>query len=440
MIVVVGGGISGLALAHGLWRRGRSVQVLEAEQRPGGVIGTVSRDGFLAETGPNAFVDREPQTRALIDRLGLPEHLRFAEPTAKKRFVFAGGRVHEIPGSPPALIRSPLLSAAAKLRLAAELALPRGRLKDESLADFARRRFGPASVELFDALQTGTFAGDVHRLSASAAFPQLGELERAHRSIVLGMIRSRKAVRAKGSGRLGTLHGGLETLTTALARKLGPALRTNARVTGLSFSNGRWRVELGSEFLDADRLVLALPAFAAAELLRPLDAGLARELEGIEYASIAAVHLGFRRSELSDVPEGFGLIVPAQLLRPLIGCIYVSSVFPWRAPPDAVLFTCMMGGLLRPDVVQLRDDALVEAARAELGELLSIRAAPVFWHVVKWRAGIPQYHVGHLARLRRIDAALARWPGLSLTGNAYRGIGVNDCIRNADLLAESLAR
>ncbi|MFZ5471584.1 MAG: protoporphyrinogen oxidase [Myxococcota bacterium] len=448
MIAIVGGGISGLALAHALHERGKRVLVLESQPRVGGAMRTTCRDGFLTEWGPNAFVDREPATRTLVRALGLENQLRLAAPEAKQRFVYARGALREVPLSPPALLRSKVLPLPAKLRLLGELFSRRGDGGDESLAEFSRRHLGrTATGVLTDAMQTGTFAGDIERLSAASSFPPLVELERAHRSLLWGALRARKtqgsaAPDAASTGAMASFEGGMETLPAAIARQLGDAVRSGAQVEALGYEGGRWRLsvrEAGAlATLEADKVVLAVPAFAAAHLLFPLDAELAAELEGIEYAAIAEVHLGFRRSELARRPRGFGFIVPASLRRAVVGAIYVSAVFPWRAPEEAELFTCLVGGALRGEVLNDDDEALFASAGGALRELLGVTAPPLFRELVRWPRGIPQYNVGHLARLERIDARLASHPGLTLTGNAYRGLGVNDCIRNAAALADRL--
>lgn len=443
MIAIVGGGISGLSLAHGLRARGREVVLLEAEPRVGGTIQTSVEQGFIAERGPNGFLDKEPATRELIAALGLTEKLRPAERTAKRRFIYKNGRLHEVPLAPPGFLKTELLPLSGKLRALGDLFLPRGKEDDESLASFARRRFGRAAAQtLVDAIQTGIYAGDYEKLSARATFPLLAELERDSRSIVLGMARRMKRQPTAGTGALTTFDGGLETLTRALSRSLGEAARTGAQVTGLFRRGERWELTVkGSPegtTLKAEQVVLAVPAYAASELLRPLDPGLAAELAAIEYNAVATVHLGFSRAELGKSVEGFGFIIPSHEAHRVIGAIYVSSIFPWRSPAESVLFTCMAGGAVRPDAVGLADELLTGAVLEELRQLLGIRCAPLYRQLVRWPRAIPQYNVGHLARVAQIEQALGRLPGLTLTGNSFHGVGMNDCIRSSASLAARL--
>jgi oxygen-dependent protoporphyrinogen oxidase len=452
-VVIIGGGISGLALAHGLRSRGLAVTLLESGPRFGGNVQTRSRDGFITEEGPNSFADREPTLRTLAASLGIEDRIRTADPAAKRRYVYTRGKLRVVPLSPPALLKSDVLPLGAKLRMMGELFTRRAPEGEESLADFGRRHVGrTATAVLVDAMQTGIYAGDVESLSVGAVFPKVVELERKHRSLVLGLARTQAEARRalppgggapRPTGLIASFDGGLRVLVDALARALGPAARTGARVVGLRREGTGWRLaveEHGRQAeLAAQKVVLAVPAYGAAELLRPLDEQLAARVEGIPYAPVAVVHLGFAPGALPP-PDGFGFLVPAVERRRLLGAIYVSSTFPWRTEGGRVLYTCMVGGTRRPDLVELDEAALVTLAREELRELAGVTAEPSFTEVIHWKRGIPQYNVGHLARMAAIDEAVARLPGLSLTGNAYKGVGLTDCIRNAQALADTLAR
>jgi oxygen-dependent protoporphyrinogen oxidase len=452
-IAIIGAGISGLALAWGLRARGRDVVLLEAAPRVGGTIETRGREGFLIEAGPNGFLDKEPATRELAAALGLEGRIRAADASAKRRYLYTRGRLRQVPASPPAFLRSDVLPLPARLRMVAELfsgRAPEG--ADESIASFGRRHIGvTATTVLLDAVQTGIYAGDVERLSVVSTFPQMVELERANRSLILGAIRlqkaRRKALAAGGggprlSGELSTFDGGLRVLIDALAQHLGDVVHTGATVEGLAPTQGGWRLAVREHGrvaeLGASQVVLAVPAYVAAGLLRPLDAPLAGLVEGIAYAPIAVVHLGYAPGA-TPAPDGFGFLVPSGEGRRLLGAIHASTVFPFRAEGGRVLYTCMVGGARQPDLVKLDEGALVALAREELKALAGVTAAPAFTEVIRWPRGIPQYNVGHRDRVAAIDAALARWPGLTLTGNAYKGIGLNDCIRSAKQLAETLA-
>jgi oxygen-dependent protoporphyrinogen oxidase len=386
--------------------------------------------------------------------VGVEDRIRTADPAAKARYVYTRGRLRAVPSSPPAFLKSDILPLGARLRVMAELFTgrpPEG--VDESLAAFGRRHLGEvATTVLLDAVQTGIFAGNVEALSVGATFPQLTKLEREHRSLILGAIRSQKAQRKalpagtgspeKLRGALSTFDGGLQTLVDGLVRALGEAAHTNARVEGLQPSHGGWRVsvrENGRQAeLVASQVVLATPAYVTAGLLRPLDEPLSALVEGIAYAPIAVVNLGFAPGS-TPAPDGFGFLVPGLEKRRLLGAIHASTVFPFRAEGGRILYTCMVGGARQPELVRMDEEALVALAREELKALAGVTASPSFTEVIRWTRGIPQYNVGHLERVAAIDAALKRLPGLHLTGNAYKGVGINDCIRNAFALGDALA-
>ncbi|XXF79339.1 protoporphyrinogen oxidase [Myxococcaceae bacterium GXIMD 01537] len=451
-IAIIGAGISGLSLAWGLRSRGRDVVLLEAGSRLGGNIHTRERDGFVLEAGPNSFLDKEPATRALAAALGLEGRIRAGDAAAKRRYLYTRGRLRLVPSSPPAFLRSDVLPLGARLRMVAELFSGRGpEGVDESIADFGRRHIGRGATQvLLDAVQTGIYAGDVEKLSVRSTFPLMVELERRNRSLILGAVRlqreRRKALPSGTpalSGELSTFDGGLGVLVDALGRSLGDVARTGAAVEGLRRDEGGgWRLAVREHGrtaeLSASRVVLAVPAHVAAELLRPLDAGLAEQLESIAYAPMAVVHLGYAPGA-TPRPDGFGFLVPSGERRRILGAIHASTVFPFRAEGGRVLYTCMVGGARQPELAGLDEGALAALAREELRVMAGVTAEPVLTEVIRWPRGIPQYNVGHGARVAAIDAALERWPGLTLTGNAYKGIGINDCIRNAGQLANELA-
>lgn len=439
--VVVGAGISGLATAFALQMRGEDVQVLEAAERVGGVIRSVQRDGFTLECAANGYLDREPATRDLVSALGLGERVRPADAASKLRFIFTRGALRAVPSSPPAFFKSDVVPFGTKLRLAAELFSRRGPAEDESIAEFARRHVGArATAALIDAAQTGIFAGDVEKLSAEATFPKMVAIEREHRSLILGMLRQQKAKRLEGdqglSGLLCSFDRGMETLPQALSLALGDRVKLRTPVRAIEPAQAGWRVQTDEGPIDAARVVLATPAWISAKWLGALDPALAAELEAIFYAPISVVHLAFRG--LESPPRGFGFLVPGEEKRRVLGALHVSTFFPWRAPADGALVTVMVGGARSPELAAIDDAAIVAMVREELASILGLTPEPTWAERIRWERGIPQYEVGHLARLRRIDACLAKHPGLHLTGNAYRGVGVNDCIRNAGLLADAL--
>ena len=435
---VVGAGISGLTLAWALRSRGVPVMVLESEARVGGVIRSSLEEGFVLESGPNGLLDRDGAVARLANQLGIGGLLRTASPAADRRAVFVRGKVRILPTKPPQLLGSNILPWWAKLRLMLEPLSRRGPVGvDESLAHFGRRHFGRHVTEtLLDAVQTGIFAGDSDRLSVRAAFPRLHHMERSHRSLMLAA----KAMRRSSPGapvRLASFEGGIETLPRALATALGDALRVSAPVRALEPADGGWRVRYDGGAGQFERVVLALPPRISAELLRPLDPSIATALEAIHSVPISVVHLGWRPS-LSPDPQGFGVLIPAREQRRILGIIFVSSAYPFRAPGGGTLLTTLVGGAHGAPWAALPDGELVTLVRDELRAILGVERPPDLVRIVRWPHAIPQYEVGHQGRLDAISAALRRQHGLVLAGSALRGPGVADCVRESLALADTI--
>jgi oxygen-dependent protoporphyrinogen oxidase len=456
-IVIVGAGISGLSLAFRLQERAPDAQItlLEQDQRPGGTAWTLREDGFQLEIGPNGFLDSKPGTVALCRSVGLGANLVEANPTtARKRFLFLGKKLQLLPTGVGALLWTDLLSWRGKLSFLLEpwrSTTPAAR--DESIAAFARRHAGQEVADVFaDALVTGIYAGDPRLLSLPACFPRLAALERQYGSVIKGFAQEakqrRRAAAARGEayqrpGRLWSLRGGLRQLAEALAQRLKEPLRYGVCVRGIERlpEPASWTVRgSGNERWHADAVILTCPAYQQAAILADLDPALADEIAGIAYNRVAVVGLGYRRSAVPGSVAGFGFIAPQKTRRALLGVQWCSSIYPDRAPEHIVLLRAMCGGWHRADMVGWEDERLAGAVRAELRLAMGITAAPVFQKIIRWNRAIPQYHVGHLERLERIETRLTLQPGLFLGGNAYRGVALNDCTEQGELLADKIAR
>ena len=452
-MVVVGGGIAGLSAAYALSQSDGppvACTLVEADSRLGGKILTEQADGFVIEGGPDSFLSQKPWGIELCRKLGLEDRLIGTNPDRRRTFVYSKGRLEELPeglalGFPTRLgpfLRSGLLSWPGKLRLGAEIFVPRRREEsDESLGGFFRRRLGREALErIIEPLMTGIYAGDADQLSIRATFPRFPDMEREHGSLVRSMLGARRRRPAPGMGERArwtpfvTLQGGLSELVQALTGRLSAVkVRLGRRVTAVRSCGTAQGYEVlvdGASPLKADAVVLATPAFGAAGLLEPLDATVAGMLGAIPYASTATVTLGFRRAGFSHDLDGYGFVIPRIEGRALLASTWSSSKWDHRAPDGSVLIRAYLGGAGREAALERSDQELVELARADLRHVMGVTEEPVMARVFRWPRAMPQYLVGHLDRLAAIEERLARLPGVFVAGAAYRGVGIPDCIRD----------
>jgi len=468
--IIVGGGISGLATAFALQEeaaaKGVSLQctVLEAGSYWGGKIVTHRIGELVTEAGPDSFLSQKSAGLELCAKLGLADQLINTNETGKKAFVLRAGRLHELPEGLVSFVpkqmgpflRSGLLSWTGLARMGLDTVIPRGPADgDESLASFFRRRFGAQAFErVLEPLMAGIYAGDAEQMSLKATFPRFFELEQRYGSIIRGMMAAKKNAPPPPSGRprrtmFVSLKNGLSDLVTALTERLtqqGVELRLGCRVEALrvrSHQAGRWMYDLildDGSALSAESLVLATPAYVSAELLRPLTPIAGGLLDMIPYASTGTVSIAYPAETVASVVEGFGFIVPRVEERDLIAATWTSLKWPHRAPTDQVLIRCYVGGIGRDAILKLDDNDLLAKVRADLAALCGIQSEPVYAEVNRWWKAMPQYTVGHLDRLSQLDAAVSRYPGLALTGAAYRGVGIPDCIRDGALTASRILK
>jgi oxygen-dependent protoporphyrinogen oxidase len=434
-VAVVGGGIAGLCAAYELQKRGVTVRVLEAATRPGGVILTERFGGWTIDAGPDALLVQKPAAIALCRELGIADRLH---PTLTPRtaYVMREGELHPLmegsafgfPVRAAPLAASRLFSWAGKARMAMEVMVPRRTSdEDESLGAFVRRRFGDEAARyLAEPLLAGIHAGDVDRLSTKALFPRLLEVERRNGSV----IRAFRALHIKPSptGAFLSLPGGLADLVEALVAALAPGtINFSARAIDLQ-RTGSYVIETTAGQVQARSVILAIPAYAAAGLLRSVDTTLAGLCETISYASTAIVALGYHREQISNPLKGSGFVVPRAEHSPLLAATWVSSKWPHRAPEGHALLRAFLGGARDPHRLERSDDELIETARDALAQTLDITGAPLFTRLYRWTRLSPQHEVGHLERVAAIEQRLASAPGLFVTGSGFRAIGIPDCV------------
>jgi oxygen-dependent protoporphyrinogen oxidase len=448
-VLVVGAGISGLATAFHLQRRGHAVRVLEAAGRPGGVIASHRRDGALYETGPNSTLDTTPLIGELLSAAGIAGERRDATAAAAKRYVLRGGRLVPLPTSPGAFLRTPLFSLRAKLALAREpFVAPAPPDREETVADFVRRRLGREFLDYaIEPFVAGIYAGDPDALSVRAAFPRLHALEQRYRSLIRGQYlgareRARRGEKAKNAAASFSFREGMQTFPDALARSLR-GLETGIRVVRLARGgDGAFVVEAERDgerhAAQARALVLAVPADAAAGLVRPLVPAAAQALDAIAYSPVAVVASAYRRVDVRHALDGFGFLAPRKEGRPILGALFSSSMFDDRSPADTVLLTTFVGGARNPVLAQSAPDEIGAVVERELAALLGA-ASPRWQEVVRWPRAIPQYTLGHLARIAALERAEADVPGLFFRSNYRDGVSVGDCVKAAASTADAVS-
>jgi len=446
-VAVIGGGISGLSAAYELRKRKRSVVVLERSERPGGVIQTERVGEFVIDAGPDALLVQKPAALALCNELGLGDRL-FPTKLPRTAFILRNGRLHPLPGASvlgfPTRLRpffwSTLFGLSAKLRMAAELVIPRRRYSgDESIAAFVRRRFGAEAVTyIAEPLLAGIHAGDVERLSMRALFPRLIDAEANAGSVIRAFRRARGPVNADGVFR--SFPNGLGELVEGLMRQVPKeSVRLGSNVTRIEEADGFSIQVEGRPPVRAHAVILAVPGFAAAELLRPLDADLSAACGTIRYLSTATVAFAYPREAVRHDLKGTGFVVPRVEGIHITAGAWISSKWPQRAPEGQVLLRAFLGGARDPDVLSKSDTELADAARADLANILGITGVPTLTRVYRWNRSSPQQEIGHDDLMKRIEGRLASHPGLFISAAGFRGVGIPDCIADARSTAGSAA-
>ena len=445
-ITIIGGGIAGLATAFYLEKRareqGREIQyvLLERSDRWGGKIATESVDGFLIEGGPDLLLTQKPAGIQLCKDLGLADRLISTNSDRQRTFLVRDGKLVAFPEDfslVPArfwpLVRSPLYSFCGKVRMGLEVFVPRRRDEgDESLASFIRRRLGVEAVNIGGAMLAGIHSADAERLSMRCAFPMYVAMEQRYGSLIKG-VRTMRKTRVKSSAMFQTLIGGMGELVDALVAQLDGDLRRGVAVEAVRKTDGGFEVVAGDEVIETDAVVMATPAYVSADLVADFAPGLSLMLRGIRYVSTATVSLGYRKRDVEGQHdfEGFGFLSPKHEGRRITACTWVSTKLNFRAPDDGVLVRTFVGGTGQEDLVDLDDEALIAQSREELEDLMGLTADPVFARIFRWRKGRPQFDVGHLDRVAEMEHLAAQVGGLFLTGSAYRGSAIPDCIVQA---------
>ncbi len=458
-IAIIGAGISGLSTAYAIERLAGEagldveVTVFEREERTGGKIWSIKEEGYLCEWGPNGFLDSKPMTLELCDHIGIQDKLERSNDNARKRFIYSGGILNRLPENGPMFLQSKLISWPGKIRLAQEFIKPkRTDGVDETLADFARRRLGAEALDkLIGPMVSGIFAGNPETMSLKSCFPRIHELEQVYGGLLKAMVKMAKQKRAEvkagkqvasaagPGGVLTSFVGGIQELTDGTVKALKGKVQTGQAVTGLKAIDGGWELRLadGSNY-DADVVVSAAPSHVLKELTWSLDGELSELLNGIPYAPMNVICFGYEQEKVERDLDGFGYLIPKKEGCEILGTLWDSSIFPRRAPEGHVMLRSMMGGATNPAAVELSDAEVKERTMAELKKIMGIGVEPDFVRIFRHKRAIPQYVVGHADRLAAIDERLKSHAGLILTGNAFFGIGLNDCVNAANKAGEQV--
>ena len=457
-IVVVGAGISGLATAYTLEQQAREknldiqVTVVEKQQRCGGKIWSRHEDGYLCEWGPNGFLDNKPATLDLCKVLNINNELLRSDDNARKRFIFSANKLHQLPENGPQFFASDLLSWPGKLRLVAELAVAvKKGDTDETLAEFGRRRLGAEALDkLIAPMAGGIFAGDPETMSVKSCFPRIVELEQQYGGLLKAMMkmaRQKRAERKAGKqvasaagpgGVLTSFTGGIQQLTDSLTQAISGEIRRGLGVDSIEHYDD-YVLELSDgSLLDADVVISAAPSNALAPIITKLRPEAGKLLDKIPYAPMNIVCLGYSRDQLHCDLNGFGYLIPRQEGCSVLGTLWDSSIFAGRAPQGKVMLRSMMGGATRPQVADFTDDQVQILVQADLERIMGIKISPEFVRIYRHQYAIPQYVCGHGNLVKQVRNELRDLPGFFLTGNAYDGIGLNDCVNNANKTAQQV--
>ncbi|MBI5216020.1 MAG: protoporphyrinogen oxidase [Ignavibacteriae bacterium] len=447
-VIVTGAGISGLVAAYFLKKQGMNVLVLERDNEVGGTMKTIHEDGWLIETGPNSALATTPLFAQLFDELGIRDEVVYGNELANNRYILRDGVLHSLPMSPPAFLKTKLFSWSAKLRLLKEPFVGRA-TKEESIAEFVERRLGREFLDYaINPFVAGVYAGNPEQLSVRHAFPKLYALEEKYGGLIKGMIGSRKERKArkevaKDRAKLFSFKNGMETLPKALATYLGDSVQLGCSVEHIipmkvgkypiyhvSYKQGDTKTTLETKVV-----VLASPASATANIIRPIDPEFAATLESIYYPPVTVAFMGFRKEQIKRELDGFGFLIPAKEQRKILGSLWSSTLFANRAPDGHVALTTFLGGARSPELTAKSRESKTEVILSELHDILGIDGAPVFTKLFHWEKAIPQYNLGYGKVLNAIERFEANFRGAFICSNYRGGISVGDCVMSGEKTA-----
>lgn len=463
-IVIIGGGIAGLAAAYHIHEeiaRGISIKciLLESSEKFGGKISTMRFDGFVVERGPDSFISQKPQAIELCQKLGLADRLTSTNPNHPNTYVYLNNKLVTMPDGLSLMIPtkfmpfilSSLFSWSGKIRMGMDLFIPKKKNNDdESLASFVRRRMGKEALQkMAEPMLAGIYASDPELMSINSTFPVFVQTEQRYRSLILGMLaHKRQQMNNQTKVPVGkqpfslfmTLKNGLDEMVETLVEKsTNITFRSGTKVTDLSLARGTWNLTLDdASSISSDAVILATPAKVSARLVEQTAPSLTGLLKQIQYVSTATVSIGYKKEGFPHPLNGFGFVIPKTEGKRILACTWTSSKFPERVPEEYVMLRCFVGGAMREELAELDEDAIGTMVREELLDLMGIDCEPVFLKVFRYKKSNVQYQVGHAALIASVWAELKSFPGLFVTGSSYTGIGIPDCIRDGTQAAKEV--
>lgn len=430
-IAIIGAGLSGLVTAHFINKNNPNcnVQIFEKSNRIGGAIKTIVQGGFMAEAGPHGFLDNVQESRDLLIDLKIEKHIQKASLKDFIRYLCIEGRLFPIPQHPLKIIRSDIMPFWSKVRVLGDF-IKKPVSSEQTIADWAEHRFGKAMLPFIDAVITGTFAGDINKLSIDAVFPGFRKLEKEYRSVIKGFFKSRKQKKSNGWPAMTNFDQGMSFFIEKLSES--KSIQLESTILSIKPINNYWQIITENEEINAANVIIATGINPALQLLNQIEPA---PVLKVPEAKIANVVLGFEKTSI-DIPHGFGYLAPQKEKRFALGAMFSSHMFPERAPKGHVMLEVLVGGRHHPERVTLSDSELIEKCLVDLKGLFKINKDPVFTHVIKTKKSFPQLEIGHLKVQEYKKSIEEKYPGLLITGFGWNSIGMNEMIKEGKQVAE----
>lgn len=450
-ITILGAGISGLATAYWLDKNGYDITILESSSEPGGSMQTLLEDGFLIDFGPNSGLETTPLIRQIVDEVGLSNEMVYANESSNKRYILRNGKLHPLPTSPPAFIKTGLFSTKAKLRLFAEPFI--GKSPDgyyQSMSEFVRRRLGQEFLDYaIDPFVSGVFAGDPNKLSVKSAFPKLYRLEEVYGGLIKGMFkgakeRKQRAEKSKQSAKMFSFISGMKIFPKSIAEKLKDKIFYECKVENVErrMQSAEWKVLYNKngqiKELISDYVLSTVPAYVASKIFNGLDSNLIKHLDEIYYPPVMVLYLGFKKESIGQPLDGFGYLIPSKEKKTYLGAIWSSTIFPNRCDNDKAVFTLFIGGARSPHLFEMDRQKLIDTVISEFKQTMKLKDYPIIIKDKLWDKAIPQYNLGYIEHENYFDKFESDNPGIFISGNFRGGISVGDCIKNSELVLKRI--